>query len=228
MTRMVIAIDVDGTLYEDGTVAPQAVAALREATTRGHIVVVVTGRTWVSLFDVIPDVLPLCTGAVCENGGVLVVIEPAQHTLLHRRASTRLVAALQAAAIQPLDVGEVALGVPTLFAQEVAQIVAASGTDEVMVHNKGSIMLLPPRCDKATGLRSAMTALGLTGSPIIALGDAGNDLPMFDMATYPAGMANADAAVRASGVPLMSGIAGLGVVEALERFLPVRHAELGR
>ena len=224
MTRTIIVIDVDGTLYENGSVAPQAVVALRDATSLGHVVLVVTGRTWASLSDVIPQVLPLCVGAVCENGGVLVVREPAQHTLLHRQASSTLVAALQAAAIEPLDVGEVALGVPTLYAPEVAQVVADAGTDEVMVHNKGSIMLLPPNCDKATGLRSAMTALGLTGSPIIAIGDAGNDLPMFEMATHPVAVSNADDAVLAAGVPRTRGVAGLGVAEAVGRLLLGRIA----
>jgi len=224
MTRTIIAIDVDGTLYEGGVVAPQAIAALRDATDRGHIVLVVTGRRWTSLFDVIPEVLPLCIGAVCENGGVLVVREPAQHTLLHRQASSTLIAALQAAHIEPLDVGEVALGVPTVFGAEVAQIVAAAGTDEVMVHNKGSIMLLPPNCDKATGLRSALNTLQLTGSPIIAIGDAGNDLPMFEMATHPVAVANADDAVLAARVPRTRGVAGLGVAEAVNRLLLGRLA----
>ena len=224
MTRTIVAIDVDGTLYEDGSVAPQAIAALREATALGHVVLVVTGRTWASLFDVIPEVLPLCVGAVCENGGVLVVREPAQHTLLHRRASSTLVAALQAANIEPLDVGEVALGVPTVFAAEVARVLAVAGSDEVMVHNKGSIMLLPPHCDKATGLRSALAALRLAGSPIVAIGDAGNDLPMFEMATHPVAVANADDAVLAAGVPRTRGVAGLGVAEAVERLLLGRCA----
>lgn len=219
MIRTIIAIDVDGTLYEDGSVAPQAITALRDATALGHLVVVVTGRTWTSLFDVIPDVLPLCTAAVCENGGVLVVQAPAQHTLLHRQTSSPLVAALQAAGVEPLDVGEVAIGVPTLFAPEVTQILAAAGTDEVMVHNKGSIMLLPPNCDKATGLRTALDVLGLEGSPIIAIGDAGNDLPMFEMATHPVAVSNADDAVLAAGIPRTRGIAGRGVAEAVGRLL---------
>jgi len=217
---MVIAIDVDGTLYEDSMVAPEAIEALSWATAQGHLVLIVTGRRWLSLFDVIPDVVALCAGAVCENGGVLVQLAPVRTTLLTRPVSDVLVAGLLQAGVDSLDIGDVALGAPTEHAPLAAQVLARVGGDEVIVQNKGSIMLLPPGCDKGTGLRAALVTMGLTGSPIIAIGDAANDLPMFAIATHPVGVANADAVVRASGVPLTAGIAGLGVAEALRRLLP--------
>jgi len=55
---------------------------------------------------------------------------------------------------------------------------------------------------------------------IIAIGDAANDLPMFAIAEIAVGVANADDVVRAAGIPLTSGAAGLGVAEALRAHLP--------
>lgn len=219
MTPMVIAVDVDGTLYEHSQVAPEAVDALAAATRLGHHVVIVTGRTWESLALVIPEVLPHCLGAVCENGGVLVEIAAGRASLLHRAANPVLVDRLLQVGVAPLDVGQVALGAPTAQGALVGRVLAEVGGNEVVVQNKDSVMLLPPGCDKATGLRAALTAFGLTGAPIIAIGDAGNDLPMFAMATYPRAVANADDAVRASGFPLTAAPAGLGVAEVLHELL---------
>jgi hydroxymethylpyrimidine pyrophosphatase-like HAD family hydrolase len=57
---MVIALDVDGTLYDGGVVAEAATLALRQARADGHTLVIVTGRRWESLRQVVPTVVGLC------------------------------------------------------------------------------------------------------------------------------------------------------------------------
>jgi hydroxymethylpyrimidine pyrophosphatase-like HAD family hydrolase len=89
-----------------------------------------------------------------------------------------------------------------------------------LVTNKGSVALVPAGCDKGTGLLAAVVELGLQGTPIIAIGDAQNDLAMFAVATIAVGVANADEAVYAAGVEITHGAAGAGVAEALQRHLP--------
>jgi hydroxymethylpyrimidine pyrophosphatase-like HAD family hydrolase len=217
----VIAVDVDGTLYEDGEVAPAALTALGRAADEGHVVLIVSGRTWPSLNEVVPQVVALCRGVVAENGGVLVDRATGAVTLLARAVNPTLVDGLLRAGVTPLDVGTVALGAPTAMGSIVGRVMAEVGGNEVVVQNKDSIMLLPPGCDKATGLRAALTALGATGD-ILAIGDAANDLPMFAMATHPRAVANADDVVRASGVPMTIGVAGVGVAEAVEAVVLTR------
>ena len=92
--------------------------------------------------------------------------------------------------------------------------------DRIIVTNKSSIALTPHGCNKGTGLRAAIADLELEDAPILAIGDAANDLAMFAVATIAVGVANADDAVRASGVPLTAASVGLGVAEALHRYLP--------
>jgi hydroxymethylpyrimidine pyrophosphatase-like HAD family hydrolase len=60
----------------------------------------------------------------------------------------------------------------------------------------------------------------LEGLPIIAIGDATNDLPMFEIADHPCAVANADSNVLAAGVPLLQHRGGAGVAEALRKHLP--------
>jgi hydroxymethylpyrimidine pyrophosphatase-like HAD family hydrolase len=94
------------------------------------------------------------------------------------------------------------------------------GSNRAIITNKGSIALTPRGCDKGSGLTAAITDLGLQGLPIMAIGDASNDLAMFGIATIAVGVANSDDAVRASGAQLTTASVGLGVAEALRRFLP--------
>ena len=217
---MVIAVDVDGTLYDGVGVAPDAVAALTQATADGHTLVIVTGRRWEDLGHVIPGVLELAVRAVCEEGGVMVDVVTGRLSLLAEPAEPALVAELRSAGVPSLDVGHVVVGAPTSWRDVVTAARDRVGSTRTIITNKGSIALTPPGCDKASGLRAAVADLGLAGLPILAIGDASNDLAMFAIATVAVGVANADDAVRASGVPLTTASVGLGVAEALRRFLP--------
>ena len=220
MHELVIAVDVDGTLYDGVGVAPDAVAALTQATADGHTLVIVTGRRWEELGHVIPGVLELAVRAVCEEGGVMVDVVTGQLSLLAEPAEPALVAELRNAGVPSLDIGHVVVGAPTSWRDVVTAARDRVGSARAVITNKGSIALTPPGCDKASGLRAAVADLGLAGLPILAIGDASNDLAMFAIATVAVGVANADDAVRASGVPLTTASVGLGVAEALRRFLP--------
>lgn len=217
---MLIAVDVDGTLYDGLDVAPEAVAALSSAHDAGHSVVIVTGRRWEGLELVVPDVIVVADCIVCEEGGVIVDTRTGEVRLLADAVEPDLVAALVEAGVAPLDVGHVVVGAPAEFIDVVSAIRDRVGSTRRLVRNKASIALAPQGCDKATGLRAAVAELDAGDMPIIAIGDAANDLPMFAAATIAVGVANADDAVRASGVPLTTASVGLGVAEALQRYLP--------
>jgi hydroxymethylpyrimidine pyrophosphatase-like HAD family hydrolase len=217
---MVIAVDVDGTLFDGVEVAEQAVDALRDASAVGHTVIIVTGRRWEELGHVVPTVLALTDRVVCEEGGVLVNVNTGQLTLLADPVEPELLAGLQVAGVPSLDIGHVVVGAPTSWLGVVTAVRDAVGSRRAIITNKGSIALSPLDCNKGTGLRAAVADLGVAQRPIIAIGDASNDLAMFAIAAIAVGVANADDAVRASGVPLTTASAGLGVAEAILRYLP--------
>jgi hydroxymethylpyrimidine pyrophosphatase-like HAD family hydrolase len=217
---MVIAVDIDGTLYNGVEVAQEAIDALSQAHADGHTLVIVTGRRWEELAHVVPDVLALTNRVVCEEGGVLVNVATHELTLLTDPVEPELVAALRAAGVPQLDVGHVVIGAPTTSRSLVTEVRDRVGSTRRIVTNKGSIALTPAGCNKAVGLRAAIADLGLERLPIMAIGDASNDLAMFEIATVAVAVANADEAVRASGVPLTMASFGLGVAEALRRHLP--------
>ena len=216
---MLIALDVDGTLFDGTGVAVDAVEALRDARAAGHTVLIATGRRADSLIDVVADVLPLCHLLVAEDGGVLVDCATGAVELLASAIEPALVRALLDAGVTDLDVGTVAVGAPRRFEQEVRDVNERMGTTRTVLINKGSVTLVPHGCDKGTGIRAAAARLGDPHAAILAIGDASNDLPMFAVATVPVAVANADDDVRASGIHLTRASYGAGVAEALRHFL---------
>jgi hydroxymethylpyrimidine pyrophosphatase-like HAD family hydrolase len=222
---MVIAVDVDGTLFDGVEVADEAIEALRRARADGHTLIIVTGRRWEELSHVVPDVLALTDRAICEEGGVLVNLGTLELTLLAEPAEADLVAALRAAGVANLDIGHVVIGAPTTSLDVVTEVRDRVGSQRRVITNKGSIALTPEGCDKGTGLRAAIADLHLEGLAIMAIGDASNDVAMFNIATIAVGVANSDDAVRASGVQLTRASFGSGVAEALRRHLPVRRSD---
>ena len=129
-------------------------------------------------------------------------------------------AGLLEAGVTSLDIGHVVVGAPTTSLEVVTEVRDRLGSTRRIVTNKASIALAPWGCDKGTGLSAAIAELRLEQVPILAIGDAENDLPMFAVATIAVGVANADDAVRAAGVPLTTASVGLGVAEALRQFVP--------
>jgi hydroxymethylpyrimidine pyrophosphatase-like HAD family hydrolase len=218
--KMVIAVDVDGTLFDGSGVADEAVEALTQAHTDGHTLVIVTGRRWEGLDLVVPEIVALVDRVVCEEGGVIVDVSTGRLTLLADPVEPDLVAALLDAGVTSLDIGHVVIGAPRTSLAVVTEVRDRLGSRRIIVTNKGSIALTPKGCDKGTGLRAALADLQLQDPAILAIGDAENDLPMFAMATIAVGVANADDAVRAAGVPLTTASVGRGVAEALRRFVP--------
>lgn len=222
MEQMVIALDVDGTLFDGESVAPDATDAIRRAHADGHTIIIVTGRRWESLQAVVPTIVELCDCIVCEEGGVMVTVATGELRLLAEPVEPALVAALRAGGVPDLDVGHVVVGAPVAWLTAVEAARQSVGSARHLVVNKGSVAVAPAGCNKASGLRAAVTDLGVEGLRIIAIGDAANDLPMFAIASIAVGVANADDAVRAAGISLTKASFGVGVAEALQLHLPSR------
>lgn len=214
---MLIAVDVDGTLFDGEGVAPEAVEALAAAQAQGHLVVIATGRRHETLAQVVPDVLALCDAVVAEDGGVLVTELGVE--LLAPSVDPVLLDELHAAGVVDMDVGLVAVGAPRRFEPEFRAAHARHPGERHVLVNKGSVTLVPVGCHKGTGLHAFRQRLGTPGLEMLAIGDAANDLPMFRMATFARAVANADDEVRAAGIAVVGEPAGRGVAQAVRDVL---------
>lgn len=220
---MIIAIDVDGTLFDGSGVDPEAIEAIGRAREAGHHVMIATGRPWRDLATIVPGVLDLIDWAVCEDGAVIVDVGSGDRQLLAPPPGDEFLAQLAACGATDVIVGDVALGMPISNAPAVDCALGAFADRFHAMINKDSIAILPHGCNKASGLRTAIEQQGLGGHQVLAIGDASNDLPMFRLADMALAVANADEAVRQAGIELTRARTGAGVAEAIDRHLASRN-----
>lgn len=225
MNRMIVALDVDGTLYDGRVVDPLAVDAVEAAVANGNVVVIVSGRPWGDLQRIIPDVLRSTSVAVCEHGAALVDVATGEVRHLVAPVDPRVASMIAAADGGEMVVYEATIGLPARM-RSLAEDACARIGGCYVVGNKDSIAIVPNGCDKGTGLRSAVDHLaesdpGMSERVIVAIGDATNDLPMFAIADIAIAVANADPALAGTGVEVMSKPFGAGVAEAISRHVLV-------
>lgn len=148
MYRRVLAFDFDGTLAENGLVPPALQQALEELSLKGYVLFLVTGRTLDSI-----DLGPLrerFTGIVWENGAVLSVKAADELYLPFGHIDPHLVNNLELAGVS-LEQGLAIVATWTPYEEIVWRTLQETGSEAVVVHNKGAVMILPPGTTKGTG-----------------------------------------------------------------------------
>lgn len=88
-----------------------------------------------------------------------------------------------------------------------------------MIFNKGSVMALPAEVTKATGLKPALEAIGVSHEETIGVGDAENDQAFLRMCGLAVAVDNALPAVKQMSGLVTEGARGEGVAELIERWL---------
>jgi 5-amino-6-(5-phospho-D-ribitylamino)uracil phosphatase len=219
----VIAVDVDGTLYDGESIHPDAVAALAEARAEGDTILIVSGRPWRDLPMIAPEIVALATAAVCEDGAVLVDIASGARRRFAEPPPLDVVDDLRRRGATGVVAGEVAIGMPAEFVAIARAVVAANPGTLRIEYNKDSVAIAPIGCDKGTGLERALAHLGTPDALVLAIGDASNDLPMFRAAHVAVAVANADAAVVDAGVERATLPCGAGVAEIVRAHLAARR-----
>jgi len=88
-----------------------------------------------------------------------------------------------------------------------------------VIFNKGAVMILPPGCNKASGLRHALHELSLSPRNVVAAGDGENDHALLDIAEYSAATANAIATLKEAADYVTRATHGEGVLEVIEAMI---------
>src|SRR5439155_18098884 len=120
----------------------------------------------------------------------------------------------------PYQAGRVLVATLHQFRDAVQEAMQAAHVTVELVSNRAALMLLPPLVSKGSGLRSALVGLGLDARDVLAIGDAENDLPLFDACGWSACPDDALIEVKRRVDWILPGGAGDGVGRAItERIL---------
>src|SRR4051812_28016041 len=189
MRYTAIALDYDGTIAHDGVVPPHVMAGLARLKATGRKLLLVTGRELDELLGIFPGIT-LFDRVVAENGALLYRPATGERKDLGEPPPDAFIARLEAEGV-PLSIGNTIVATVRPHENAVLQAIADQGLEYQVIFNKGAVMVLPPGCNKASGLRFALAELGLSPRNVVASGDGENDHALFELSEYSAAVANA-------------------------------------
>jgi phosphoglycolate phosphatase (TIGR01487 family) len=218
----VFAVDIDGTLTENGggAVSLAALAKLRYLDRLGYSVVYVTGRSSIEAF-----VLAVFGGttrlAVGENGGAITVA-PQEHMLLASREKCMqgyevLKKSMDGVEEKPVfpRMTEVVM-LRTFDLAQGQKILDEHGLQLYLNDSKYAFHINEKGVDKALGLREALKILKAEPEETVAIGDSETDVSMFEICGHSVTLGHADDIVKAKASHVVSGREGTGLIEAID------------
>src|SRR5438034_9319738 len=116
MILHVLACDYDGTIADEGRLAPETLAVLARVRESGRKLFLVTGRMLDDLKSVCPDVDRMFDLVIAENGGLLYVPERREMRRLGDAPESTLVEALQRRGV-PFDSGSAILATTAAYSE---------------------------------------------------------------------------------------------------------------
>ena len=207
-----VALDLDGTVADGRTLSERAMAAIAAARADGLALLLVTGRILTEMDADFPGLAERFDAVVAENGGVLASADGVR--LLARPVDQALADALDGRGLIARR-GQVLLAGSACDTEAVQSEVTRLGLDCQLLRNRGELMVLPAGVSKGTGLIAGLDELGLSAHNTVAVGDAENDLALFEAAELGVAVANAVPSLQQHADLVLSACGGEGVADLL-------------
>ena len=173
-----LACDFDGTLAFEDRIGPYVRDTLERVRKASVRLILVTGRSFFELTRVC-DCLELFDAVVAENGAVIYYPGAAMIRDQGPPVAARLLEELDRHGIS-CQVGRVIVGVARADEGAVKDALRAAGISRDLIYNRASLMLLPAGISKGSGVQHVLRFFGLSPHDVLAIGDAENDLSLFD------------------------------------------------
>ncbi len=218
MRYLALATDYDGTLARDGIVDEATLDALQRLRASGRALILVTGRELDDLRSIFPR-LDLFDRVVAENGALVHRPENETETTLGDPPPIPFLDALKARGVDPISVGRVIVASRTLHKDTIIDVIRDAGLDVQVITNKGALMILPAGLTKASGLALALDELGIDRSKTVAIGDAENDLALFEISGCAVAVSNALDLVKERANRVTQASHGAGVTELINNLI---------
>jgi len=225
MRYQILATDYDGTIAHNGIVDASTIVALKNLLATGRRLVLVTGRELPQL-QMIFTHLELFEWVVVENGALLYHPATKEELLLAEPPPARFSEALRVNGCEPISVGRVIVATMEPHQQLVLKTIQHFGLELQIIFNKGSVMVLPPGVNKASGLTAALKKMGLSPHNAVGVGDAENDHAMLKLCEFSAAVSNALPALKEAADWITLADHGQGVAQLIERMIANDLADL--
>lgn len=220
-----LAADFDGTLAHDGVISQATTEALLRLKSSGRKLLMVTGRELEELLGICPQV-EVFDRIVAENGALVYHPDTKEIKVLAERPPERFINELRRRGVKPLSVGHVIVATVDPYQKAALAAIHDLGLEFQVIFNKGSVMVLPSGVNKATGLSTVLTEIGLSRHNVVGVGDAENDHAFLNLCECAVAVSNALPTLkeRADFVTTLSH--GAGVTELIDGLLKDEFATI--
>jgi hydroxymethylpyrimidine pyrophosphatase-like HAD family hydrolase len=215
---LALATDYDETLACEGRVDTATWDALLRFKKSGRKLILVTGREFDDLISVCSDV-DVFDAIVVENGAVLHLPSTRRSVSLASSPPPDFIETLRRRGVQPLAVGRSIVATVRSQYEIVRRTIREMGLDLQIVFNRNSVMVLPSRTNKRTGLQAALQELRLAADRVVGIGDAENDEAFLALCGIYAVVANALPPLKQAADVVTLHDCGPGVVEIIEKIM---------
>jgi HAD superfamily hydrolase (TIGR01484 family) len=218
MRYFALVCDYDSTLADQGIVKESTITALRRLAESGRKRILVTGRELDDLLQVFPA-HEVFDRIVAENGALLYNPSTRKSKPLAEPPTSDFVRALREAGVEPLSVGKAILSTVKPHDSTVLTVIRELGLEMQVIYNRDSVMVLPSGVNKTTGLRAALSELGLSSHNAVAVGDAENDHALLNTCECRVAVANAIPTLKERADFVTTEPDGKGVEQLIDKLL---------
>ncbi len=225
------AVDVDGTITEDGgVISLDAAYALRWLEKMNYRVILVSGRSAWEAYA-LSVYLGTTKVVVGENGGVIAtspldmtLLADISYSLMAYDYLSKKISNVKKKLVFPRFT-EIVLE-RTFNIDEGRRILDESGIPVTINDSKYGYHLTHKSVNKAVGLKLAVKHLGIDTSKIVAVGDSEIDIPMFKICGYSVALGNSPDSLKDEASFSVNLSMGDGLVEAIqhvaEKFMKIK------
>jgi len=228
-----VAIDLDGTLYDDSSPPVNVISKLRSVQQKGIVVLLCSGRALPYLTGV-AKILGLSGPLVAEDGMIVydqrtgerhVMGDPKQLEVIRKLAAQHITEGIETK--KPQHIKELIFtlepnpNVPLQLLYEKALKIKKQYNLPLNISRSNQMVnILPDGANKGAALRKAAEIIGISCNEIAAFGDSLNDLPMLKASGFPIAVSNAEKEVKEIAKYVCKNSVGEGVLEGLNFLFP--------
>ena len=212
-----VATDYDETIAIKGKFIANAEQALLQAKEAGYLISIVTGRGFDNLLHVCPQVR-MFDSIVAENGAILYFPSSKKIEFLANSPPLEFFAQLIQNGV-PFHQDRIVTKVHIYYLEKINALIDEFKFPLDIIHHKTQALILPSGIDKAKGLEKALLHFDITSDRVIAIGDAENDLQLFDFCGFKVAVGNAEDAVKTKADWVATKTEGEGVAEFINEYL---------
>src|SRR5688572_16113234 len=190
MRFFALAAGFDGTLARDGRYDERGIEALKALSATGRKLILVTARELRELLEIFPEAR-VFDFIVAENGAVMHRPATRESQILAQAPSEILLQELQRRGVVPICAGSSIIKTAVHHESEVRAAVQKLDLDCQLILNDSSLIVLPSGVNKASGVKEALRQLGISQHNLAVIGDAQNDIALFQLAEHAVAVENA-------------------------------------